>query len=102
MPPITVCVNVSGRQFKVTNRVKQVAQVLKETGLEPRYLELELTESLLMQDVHQAIATMQGLQAIGVDFSIEDFGTGYSNLSALKNFQSRGDNRQVLRTQYFK
>jgi diguanylate cyclase (GGDEF)-like protein/PAS domain S-box-containing protein len=86
MPPITVCVNVSARQFRDMNWAERVAQVLKETGLEPRYLELELTESLLMQDVRHTIATMQELQAIGVRFAIDDFGTGYSSLSALKSF----------------
>jgi diguanylate cyclase (GGDEF)-like protein/PAS domain S-box-containing protein len=86
MLPITMSVNVSARQFREANWVQRVADVLKETGLKPQYLELELTESLLMQDVHQAIATMQKLQAIGVQFSIDDFGTGYSSLSALKSF----------------
>ena len=86
MPHITVCVNVSARQFREKNWVKRVAHALHETGLEAKYLELELTESLLMQDVNQAIATMQELQAIGVQFSIDDFGTGYSSLSALKSF----------------
>jgi len=81
-----VSVNVSARQFRDKNWVKRVADALKETGLEPKYLELELTESLLMHDVQQAIATMQELQAIGVQFSIDDFGTGYSSLSALKSF----------------
>jgi diguanylate cyclase (GGDEF)-like protein/PAS domain S-box-containing protein len=86
MPPISVCVNVSARQFREKSWVSRVAQVLSETGLEARYLELELTESLLMHDVTQAIATMRELQSIGVHFSIDDFGTGYSSLSALKSF----------------
>ena len=59
---------------------------MKDTGLEAQYLELELTESLLMQDVDQAVTTMRELQAIGVQLSIDDFGTGYSSLSALKSF----------------
>jgi diguanylate cyclase (GGDEF)-like protein len=86
MKPISVCVNVSARQFRDKNWVSRVAEILDETGLEPRYLELELTESLLMHDVAQAIATMRELQSIGVHFSIDDFGTGYSSLSALKSF----------------
>jgi diguanylate cyclase (GGDEF)-like protein/PAS domain S-box-containing protein len=86
MLPISVCVNVSARQFRERNWVSRVEEILKETGLAPEYLELELTESLLMHDVGQAIATMRELQAIGVHFSIDDFGTGYSSLSALKSF----------------
>jgi len=86
MSPITVCVNVSALQMKEQNWVKRVADILSETGLEPHYLELELTESMLMHNVERAIATMRELQAIGVNFAIDDFGTGYSSLSALKNF----------------
>jgi diguanylate cyclase (GGDEF)-like protein/PAS domain S-box-containing protein len=85
-PPISVCVNVSARQFKEKSWVKRVADILKQTGLDPRYLELELTESMLMHDVEGAIATMRQLQDIGVQFAIDDFGTGYSSLSALKSF----------------
>jgi len=86
MAPITMCVNVSARQFRERTWVSRVADALRETGLEPKYLELELTESMLMRDVPQAIATMHELQALGVQFSIDDFGTGYSSLSALKSF----------------
>ncbi len=86
MAPITVSVNVSARQFREKSWVGRVAQALSDTGLAPEYLELELTESLLMHDVGQAIATMRELQSIGVHFSIDDFGTGYSSLSALKSF----------------
>jgi EAL domain-containing protein (putative c-di-GMP-specific phosphodiesterase class I) len=66
--------------------VNQVGLALRETRLEPQYLELELTESMLMHDAEQAVATMKELEAIGVHFSIDDFGTGYSSLSALKSF----------------
>ena len=86
MAPITMSVNVSARQFKEKSLVGRVAHALQESGLEARYLELELTESLIMQDLQQAIATMQELQAMGVQLSIDDFGTGYSSLSALKSF----------------
>ena len=63
-----------------------VADALAESGLEPKYLELELTESLVMQDVDRAIETMKALRALGVRLSIDDFGTGYSWLSDLKRF----------------
>jgi diguanylate cyclase (GGDEF)-like protein/PAS domain S-box-containing protein len=86
MEPISVCVNVSARQFRERTWVDRVGKILAETGLAPEYLELELTESLLMHDVNQAIATMRELQSLGVHFSIDDFGTGYSSLSALKSF----------------
>jgi EAL domain-containing protein (putative c-di-GMP-specific phosphodiesterase class I) len=83
---INVCVNVSARQFKEKSWVSRVAGALKESRLEAKYLELELTETLIMQDVDQAIATMKELQSLGVRLSIDDFGTGYSSLAALKRF----------------
>jgi diguanylate cyclase (GGDEF)-like protein len=86
IPPITMCVNVSARQFRDRSWVARVTDVLRETGMDPNYLELELTESMLMHDVDTAIDTMRQLQATGVRFSIDDFGTGYSSLSALKSF----------------
>ena len=86
LPPMTICVNVSARQFKEKNWVNCVADALRESGLDAGYLELELTESLIMQDAEQAVATMKELQILGVQLSIDDFGTGYSSLSALKRF----------------
>jgi diguanylate cyclase (GGDEF)-like protein/PAS domain S-box-containing protein len=89
LPPIVVSVNVSARQFKERNWVSKVAAALEDSGLEARYLELELTESLIMQDVASAVATMHELEALGVHLAIDDFGTGYSSLSALKRFPVR-------------
>ncbi|MFB9985239.1 EAL domain-containing protein [Mesorhizobium kowhaii] len=86
LPPMTVCVNVSARQFKEKNLVGRVVNALRDSGLEASYLELELTESLIMQDTELAVATMNELQSLGVQISIDDFGTGYSSLSALKTF----------------
>jgi diguanylate cyclase (GGDEF)-like protein/PAS domain S-box-containing protein len=86
LPPMTICVNVSARQFMERNWVGRVADALRDSGLEARYLELELTESLIMQDAEQAVETMKELQRLGVQLSIDDFGTGYSSLSALKRF----------------
>jgi diguanylate cyclase (GGDEF)-like protein/PAS domain S-box-containing protein len=86
LAPINVSVNVSARQFQDKNWVHCVVGALQESGLEARYLELELTESLIMQDVDQAVATMKELQRLGVQLSIDDFGTGYSSLNALKTF----------------
>jgi len=86
LSPINMSVNVSARQFSDNNLVAQVAGALAATDLDARYLELELTESLIMQDVAQSIRTMEELQALGIQLSIDDFGTGYSSLSALKTF----------------
>ncbi|WP_245500190.1 EAL domain-containing protein, partial [Mesorhizobium sp. M4B.F.Ca.ET.089.01.1.1] len=86
LPPLTVCVNVSARQFREPNLIGRVVNALTDSGLEARYLELEVTESLIMQDVELAVATMDALQSLGVQISIDDFGTGYSSLSALKTF----------------
>jgi diguanylate cyclase (GGDEF)-like protein/PAS domain S-box-containing protein len=86
LAPRTVCVNVSARQFRERGLVGRVAEALQQSGLEPQYLELELTESVIMQDVARAVATMFELRKLGVRLSIDDFGTGYSSLAALKNF----------------
>ncbi len=86
LTPIKVCVNVSARQFAEKNFVGRVTNALHKSGLDSRYLELELTESLIMRDVGQAIGTMNELQRLGVQIAIDDFGTGYSSLSALKTF----------------
>jgi diguanylate cyclase (GGDEF)-like protein len=84
--PMTISVNVSARQFLQKDWVVRVAHALAVSGLDAQYLELELTESLIMQDLDGAIAIMTQLQAMGVRLSIDDFGTGYSSLSALKHF----------------
>ncbi len=86
LPPITVCVNISARQFKEKGLVDVVTRAVAASGLKPKYLELELTESLIMQDAAWAVAVMKTLQAFGIKLAIDDFGTGYSNLSALKTF----------------
>lgn len=85
-PPITMSVNISARQFIERNLIDRVRHALQETGLDPMYLELELTESLIMQDLQQAISKMKELQSMGISLSIDDFGTGYSSLAALKSF----------------
>ena len=86
LPPKTVCVNVSARQFKDRTLIGRVIHALQESGTDSQYLELEVTESLIMQDVELAVATMQRLKELGVRITIDDFGTGYSSLSALKTF----------------
>ncbi len=86
LPPIRMSVNVSARQFRERRLTAAVAAALRDSGLDPTLLELELTESLIMQDVDQAVATMEELERLGVQLSIDDFGTGYSSLAALKTF----------------
>ena len=86
LPSIVVSVNVSARQFQEKDWVERVAAALSESGLEARYLELELTESMIMEDVQQAVGTMHRLEQLGVHLAIDDFGTGYSSLASLKRF----------------
>ncbi|GAB3472564.1 hypothetical protein GCM10027321_45780 [Massilia terrae] len=86
LPPITVSVNVSPRQFEERRLVERVAAALADSGLPPDGLELEVTETLIMRDLAQSIAKMRTLQQMGVSLSIDDFGTGYSSLSSLKSF----------------
>ena len=79
-------VNVSGIQFRQVNFIEQVSSILKETGLDPRYLQLELTESTIMQNSESTIKKLRALHDMGVKTSIDDFGTGYSSLKYLKHF----------------
>jgi len=81
---LSLAVNVSARQFRQTDFVAQVLQVLDETGADPQRLKLELTESVLISDVEDAIRKMGSLRERGVRFALDDFGTGYSSLSYLK------------------
>lgn len=83
---VTVAVNLSGRQFRQSSLPELVASVLKSTGLAAKYLELELTESLLIENVERSIDTMYALKDMGIKLVIDDFGTGYSSLSYLKQF----------------
>lgn len=86
LPPVTVAVNISARQFREKGLVQTIERVLRESGLDPRYLELEVTESVIMFDAEQVIAILQQIKSLGVKLSIDDFGTGYSSLSYLKRF----------------
>lgn len=86
LKPFVVSVNVSARQFHQDDLVRTISEVLSETGLEPKYLEIELTESAVMHDAEQFVATLNELNDLGVQIAIDDFGTGYSSLSYLKRF----------------
>lgn len=83
---LSVAVNVSARQFRQKDFVRTVARIISETGADPRYLQLELTESMLVENVGMVVATLRALHAIGVRFSLDDFGTGYSSLAYLRQF----------------
>lgn len=83
---VAMAVNLSARQFKQHNIVKMVSRILQETGCAPESLELEITESVVMDDPEAAVAILQQLSDMGVSLAIDDFGTGYSSLSYLKRF----------------
>jgi diguanylate cyclase (GGDEF)-like protein len=84
--PVRVTVNLSARQFQHEDLVKMIKDGLKEAGLKPQSLELELTESLIMHNAEKSTATLRDLSAMGLKLSIDDFGTGYSSLNYLKRF----------------
>lgn len=87
LAPMAMAVNLSAVQFRHPRLPERVSEILDEAGLPPQYLELELTESVAMDDAPAAIAVMNNLHARGVRMSIDDFGTGYSSLSYLKRFK---------------
>ena len=84
LPPLRVAVNLSARQFRQNDLADSVDQALRNTGLAAEYLELEITESIMIQDVHATITTLTQLNNLGIRISIDDFGTGYSSLAYLK------------------
>ena len=85
-PPLPISINVSAVQFKRQNFAEAVQQVIEETGADPSLLELEITESAIMQDVGFTIQTLKRFKEMGITICIDDFGTGYSSLSQLKRF----------------
>jgi diguanylate cyclase (GGDEF)-like protein/PAS domain S-box-containing protein len=86
LPCKRVSVNVSAVEFRDKGFVEGVRAILAETGLEPRYLDLELTEGVLMDDVESTASVLHALKAMGVHLAVDDFGTGYSSLSYLRQF----------------
>lgn len=86
LPPVRVAINVSPKQFRDENLGNKIEAALLEMTIEPRYLTLEITETLLMQDTATSEATLRHLKALGVGLALDDFGTGYSSLSYLKRF----------------
>ena len=86
LPLLSVAINISALQLRQLELVDTVSQILDETSLDPRFLELELTESMLVEDSEAAARTIEQLADLGVRFAIDDFGTGYSSLSYLRRF----------------
>jgi len=86
LPAVSVAVNVSAVQFRQEDFCELIRKVLRETGLAPQYLELELTESLLLANAEVMLSVVRELKAMGLTLAIDDFGTGYSSLSYLKKF----------------
>ena len=86
LPQLGVAVNLSARQFSDENLLHDITSTLKESGIDPALLELEITESMLMHNVEKAIGVMRALADMGIRLAIDDFGTGYSSLSTLKRF----------------
>lgn len=84
--PFQISVNLSARQFQQSDLNLMVARVLGESGLDPRWLDLELTESLLLSDAERTVAALNAFHAMGVGLALDDFGTGYSSLSYLKRY----------------
>lgn len=86
LAPMRLSVNFSARQFQQPSFIADVTHILKETNLDPRWLELELTESSIMKDPELAIEKLHELKLMGIKVAIDDFGTGYSSLNYLKRF----------------
>ncbi len=86
LPPLVVAVNLSARQFRQTQLADIVESVLSDTGVEPRFLELELTETVVMHDPQEAEIALRRLKSMGLRVAIDDFGSGYSSLNYLKRF----------------
>jgi diguanylate cyclase (GGDEF)-like protein/PAS domain S-box-containing protein len=111
--PLFMSVNLSGKQFTQPDLLGEVTRILEETGLDPRSLKLEITESVVMENIEAAVEMLESLRALGVEVSIDDFGTGYSSLSYLhrlpidtlkvdRSFVSRmasnNENTEIVRT----
>jgi PAS domain S-box/diguanylate cyclase (GGDEF) domain len=86
LPPVRIAINISAVELRAKDFVAGVRAILLETGLDPRFLELELTETFLWQDSKSTLAVLQALKAMGVQLALDDFGTGYSSLSYLRRF----------------
>jgi diguanylate cyclase (GGDEF)-like protein len=111
--PLSISINISNRQFAHSNLLEKITQILKATELDPRALKLEITESVMMENIEVASGVLKQLQRLGVEFSIDDFGTGYSSLSCLhhlpintlkidrsfvRRIGEKSENKEIVRT----
>lgn len=85
-PPISISINVSSKQFMQPDFIEKIAEVLKETQLDPKFLKLEMTESIIMQNIESTTSMLLQLRGLDIQIDIDDFGTGYSSLSYLHSF----------------
>jgi EAL domain-containing protein (putative c-di-GMP-specific phosphodiesterase class I) len=85
-PPVSVMVNIPGRQFSEPELIPSVQRILQETGLDAEHLHLEITETTAMADLERSVQTLHRLKDLGVHLHVDDFGTGYSSLSYLHRF----------------
>lgn len=86
LPPIRVAVNLSARQFSDENLISDIVGILEQSGLAAEYLELEITESMVMQNIDDAVNLLTQLKGMGIRLAIDDFGVGYSSLATIKRF----------------
>jgi diguanylate cyclase (GGDEF)-like protein/PAS domain S-box-containing protein len=86
LPPIRIAVNLSARQLRDKKLIDTIGEALKSSRLDPQYLEIEITESMVMQYPEEAILLLQTIKSLGIQMSLDDFGTGYSSLAYLKKF----------------
>jgi EAL domain-containing protein (putative c-di-GMP-specific phosphodiesterase class I) len=86
LPPLRMAVNISARQFNGNNLMKTIRGIMQDSHMTSEFLEIEITESVLMKNAELAIDELQEMSAMGLRFAIDDFGTGYSSLSRLKRF----------------
>jgi EAL domain-containing protein (putative c-di-GMP-specific phosphodiesterase class I) len=87
IPAVSIAINVSTVQFRQKGFCEVIRRVLNETGLDPQYLQLELTESIFLADADETLSLIQKLKAMGLTLAIDDFGTGYSNFNYLRQFR---------------
>ncbi|MEO8360818.1 MAG: EAL domain-containing protein [Vicinamibacteria bacterium] len=86
LPSLSIAINLTSRQFSDEHLLIDLDDILRQTGMDPRYLELEIGESLLMRDVESTLRILSGLKSMGIRIAIDDFGAGYSSLSTLRQF----------------
>src|SRR6266568_5938043 len=85
-PPLAMCVNITEKQFAQPGLAVQISEILQQTGVDPRCVDLEITENIAMGDAERSAIVLSELKAVGVRLSVDDFGTGYSSLSRLQRF----------------